>query len=101
MSDRTDDVVQQLRECAHWSRSNGPCDACIAAALRAYAEEARRKERTSVLALIEKMIRVTNVLGDEMCDYCSDETTKWPQHKQDCEHGQLLAAIRAREEKSK
>ena len=42
MSDRTDDVVQQLRECAHWSRSNGPCDACIAAALRAYAEEAAR-----------------------------------------------------------
>ena len=121
MSDRAEEIARVLiqRDTDPDVEESGDLEHAIAAALRTDAEEAvpraalttaedpvpavrraaevaTREERARVIALIETMIRITNILGQDLCDACGNETTVWPTHRPHCEYGQLLAAIRAR-----
>ena len=103
MTDRADDLARRVFEsCIHgvsdYDGNYGPCLPCVAAALRAYADEAGREERQTLTAMIDAIIRKRNVLGFDICDFCGDDDVRWPDHVAECEFGQLLAAIRVRGE---
>ncbi len=58
-----------------------------------FAAEAVRGTVEKVQAAIDKGWKMRNVLGFDICDLCGE---RWPAHREDCEVGWIMTALRAR-----
>jgi hypothetical protein len=45
------------------------------------------------IKILEGVLNRENILGQSLCEFCGDENTLWPNHRPDCEFGQVLRTL--------